>query len=103
MMEAGLQFIACSLFPQYVGPNGKARYFATPGLPTFTQPTCDSGIPSCSDSSSAPYINSKTLQFIPPSSWRTCCPDSVSARVPSLAARPPSGRCRGRSCIFTDF
>ena len=43
MMETGLQFIACSLFPQYMNRTLEQIFASSSASNEFTQPTCDSG------------------------------------------------------------
>ena len=43
MREAGLQFIACSLFPQYMNRTLERIFASSRASNGFTQPTCDSG------------------------------------------------------------
>ena len=63
MMQAGLQFIACSLFPECINPLTLEQIFAIsrtsneiPRLPAIQAP-------GPRDPSSSPYMNSRTLRF----------------------------------------
>ena len=86
MMQAGLDFIACSLFPQSQ-PRMVINSVAVL-VRSSIWPAVD-----ITPSTALSTIDTLTLAA-------TCRPDSVSARVPSLAARPPSDRCSRRSLHF---
>jgi len=43
MLETGLQFIACSLFPQYMNQTLQQIFASSRASNGFTQPTYDSG------------------------------------------------------------
>ena len=63
MMETGLQFIACSLFPQYMNRTLEQIFASSQALPTDLPSLPAIQAPGLRDPSSAPYINSKTLRF----------------------------------------
>ena len=63
MMEAGLQFVACSLFPQYMNRALEQELRKLPGLLTNSPRLPAIQGPGLGDPASAPYINSKILRF----------------------------------------